>query len=278
VNEQKPPNSIEWTRIRKPDGSTTRGFTWNPVSGCMHGCQWEMPDGNIAECYAKTVAEGVARQAYPEGFEHYYQHPDERLQEPLKLKEGAGVFLDSMSDLMGHWVGDEQINKVLDICRQAPWHTFFLLTKNAPRLANFDFPANVWVGASSPPDWMWGKRLSRLQQAKMLHRILKTLSRVNATVRWISFEPLSWDCSTIIRMYPEALNWAVIGAASNGKQEFPPAEGDLRNMLDALDRQRVPIFYKGNLRSLPLAAAHWRSEFPVLVKTPVEERNQLALF
>lgn len=140
MNKQGP-NGIEWTQ-----------FSWNPVSGCHHACTWTMPDGRVAECYAKTVAERVAMTAYPEGFAHHYWHP-ERLEEPLKVKKPARIFLDSMSDLMGAWVPDEQIEDVLDICRRASWHQFQLLTKNAPRLLKFNgrIPSNVWVGVSAPP-------------------------------------------------------------------------------------------------------------------------------
>lgn len=261
MNEQKAPNGIEWTRIRKPDGSCTRGFTWNVLGGCLHGCQWEMPDGNIAECYAKTVAERVAQRAYDKGFEHHYFHPS-RLEEPLKTKEPAGIFLDSMSDLMGHWVPDDQIKQVLQVCREAHWHTFFMLTKNAPRLLQFEFPDNVWVGVSSPPDWMFGKRLSRQQQEKMLQRTLKVLSEVKAKVRWISAEPLSWDCSEIFAAHPGAIQWVVIGAASNGPVEFPPDPNTVEALLKVLDEQHVPVFYKGNMRTLQMARDDWREEFP----------------
>lgn len=261
MNEQKAPKGIEWTRIRKPDGTRTRGFTWNVLGGCQHACQWEMPDGKVAECYAKTVAERVAQRAYPDGFEAHYFHPN-RLKEPLKLKESAGIFLDSMSDLMGHWVPDEEIHQVLEICREAHWHTFFLLTKNAPRLLDFEFPDNVWVGVSSPPDWMFGKRLSRQQQTRMLHRTLKVLSEVKAKVRWISAEPLSWDCADIFAEHPHAVQWVVIGAASNGPTEYPPDPATVASLLTVLDEQSIPVFYKGNMHTLQMAMDDWREEFP----------------
>lgn len=261
MNKQKPPNAIEWCRLRKPDGTFTAGYTWNVIGGCKHDCRWQMPDGTIAECYAKTVAERVAQAAYPQGFEHHYFHPN-RLKEPLRVKEPAGIFLDSMADLMGHWVPEAQIRQVLEVCREASWHTFFLLTKNAPRLLQFEFPDNVWVGASSPPDWMFGKRLNRHKQVEMLRRTLDVLSRVKAKVRWISAEPLSWDCSGVFREYPSAVNWVVIGAASRGREEYPPAEADVLALLDVLDAQQVAVFYKGNMRSLDPAREDWRADFP----------------
>lgn len=125
-------------------------YTWNANAGCHHRCRWTMPDGSVAVCYAEEIANKFTR-AYPQGFENHYWHP-RRLEEPLKLAEPAKIFLDSMSDLMGHWVPEDQIHAVIKITRQAYWHTFQLLTKNSPRLLQFDFPDNVWVGASSPPD------------------------------------------------------------------------------------------------------------------------------
>jgi len=260
MNHQNPPFGIEWTRIRRGE-IRLPGYTWNVEAGCKHGCRWRMPSGKIAICYAESVAERVASAAYPNGFEHHYFHPD-RLEEPLRLKTPAGIFLDSMSDLMGAWIPEDEIKQVLDVCARAHWHTFQLLTKNAPRLLNFQFPDNVWVGASSPPDFMFGKELSRKQQTAMLVRTLTILSLVKVPVRWVSFEPLSYDVSETVKQFPGAIQWSVIGAASDGRLLYPPAELDLLHLLDVLDAQNVRVFYKGNLRSLPLAAKHWREEFP----------------
>ena len=259
MNEQKPKSksSIEWTRVYG-----RRGYTWNPVGGCHHACRWTMPDGTTAECYAETVANKFRSDKFmPHGFDHHYFNP-ERLKEPTALHTPAGIFLDSMSDLMGAWVPSEQIEEVLTVCRETPQHIYFLLTKNAPRLLQFKFPANVWVGASSPPDFMFGKPLARKQQTAMLTRILDILERVDVPVRWISFEPLSWDVSALVSSYSGAIQWAVIGAASSGRKYFPPDVDHFRSLLTALDSQSVAVFYKGNLKSLPLAASRWREDFP----------------
>jgi len=262
MNKQGRIGGIEWTRRKLPDGTVLPGFTWNVMGGCEHACEWVMPNGDVAECYAKTVAERLAHKSYPQGFSHHYFHP-ERLEEPLKLTQPAGIFLDSMSDLMGHWVPSEQIQQVLDVCRRAHWHTFFLLTKNPKRLKEFSpFPPNVWVGISSPPDHFMGKQLNQHQQETMLRVALNTLSEIEASVKWMSAEPLSWDIAPIVARYPDVLNWVVIGAASNGRDQYPPSETFLKHLLTVLDIQDVPVFYKGNLHSLPYADANWRDEFP----------------
>ncbi|PJF34642.1 MAG: hypothetical protein CUN49_14625, partial [Candidatus Thermofonsia Clade 1 bacterium] len=198
---------IEWT-----------DYTWNPVGGCKHACRWQMPDGSTAICYAESLAERFT-SGYPNGFAHHYWRP-QALSEPLKLKQPAKIFLDSMSDLMGHWVPDEQVAAVLETCRQAHWHSFQLLTKNAPRLLDFDFPPNVWVGVSAPPSFMLGKQLSHTQQIRMLKRQLKVLAQVHASVRWMSIEPLSFDIAPFLEGAP--LDWAVIGAATNGARTYQP--------------------------------------------------------
>lgn len=247
---------------------TGRGIQWtdythNPVGGCKHACRWEMPDGSIAICYAEEVAKKFTR-AYPQGFEHHYFRP-QNVNDPLKIKTPAKIFMDSMSDLMGHWVPEDQINQVLSVCKQAHWHTFQLLTKNAPRLLKFDFPDNVWVGASSSPDFMWGKKLGSSQQGKMLDKTLKTLAQVKAPVRSMSFEPLSWDISQIVADNAP-LQWAVIGAATNGPKVFQPDPSHVTRLLEVLDRQKVPVFFKGNIWGNP-AISEWREYFPGFVKS-----------
>lgn len=246
MNKQNKGNGrrgIEWT-----------DYTWNPVGGCQHGCRWEMPDGSVAECYAETVAERVAQAQYPYGFEHHYWRP-ERLKEPMSLDKPSHIFLDSMSDLMGHWVSENQVNKVLAICEKAHWHTFQLLTKNAPRLKQFDFPPNVWVGVSAPPSIMFGKRLSLTQQTRMLKMMLEVLREIDVPVRWMSIEPLSFDIAPLL--VNSDLQWAVIGAATNGAATYQPKSEWVINVLDVLDSQGTKIFFKGNLHWSP-----WREEFP----------------
>jgi protein gp37 len=237
--------SIEWT-----------DFTWNSVRGCKHECRWQMPDGTMAVCYAEIIAERVATAAYPNGFSHHYFKP-EALQEPLKLKTPSKIFLDSMSDLMGHWVPDEQVEQVLDICRQASHHQFQLLTKNAPRLLKFKFPSNVWVGVSAPPSFMMGKKLSYQQQLRMVERQLEVLKQIQVPVRWMSIEPLSFDIAPLLKDSP--LEWAIIGAATNGNKTYQPNAEWVTHVLDILDQQNTKVFFKGNL---DWPVSEWREDFP----------------
>lgn len=233
---------IEWT-----------DWTWNPVAGCLHECQWKMPDGTIATCYAKEIALKF-KTAYPDGFENHYWRPG-ILQEPIAQKKPAKIFIDSMSDLGGYWIPQAQAVEVLEICKQADWHTFQLLTKNPKRLTTYDLPSNVWAGFSTPPDFMWGKPLSIQQQAAKITTDLDAMRRVRARVKWCSVEPLSWDVAPFFNDC--GLNWVVIGAASNGPKKYQPDPRHVKNLLEVLDGQNIPVFFKGNLKWTP-----WREEMP----------------
>jgi len=264
-NRRTGTRGIEWT-----------DFTLNITAGCMHGCRWTMPDGTEAICYAESLAEhGVAKRAYPEGFAHHYWRP-EKLSALSKERHPSLVFIDSMSDLFGHWVPDEHIRQVLDDVRLAPRHVAQVLTKNAPRLLEYIdvLPENLWVGVSSPPDQMLGHTLSPTQQRKMLSRQLAVLARVLEVrpelVTFMSIEPLSWDFSAqLADSCP--LKWAVIGAATNGRNRYQPDAEHVERVLHVLDGHNVPVFFKGNLEW-----PQWREDFPPLLHFAVLQRHLAA--
>jgi hypothetical protein len=54
------------------------------------------------------------------------------------------------------------------------------------------------------------------------------------------------------------LQWAVIGAATNGAKAYQPRPEWVRNVLQVLDEQGTKVFFKGNLKWEP-----WRIDFPV---------------
>lgn len=256
VNGEKVNRKIEWT-----------DYTWNPLVGCLHDCEWAMPSGERAVCYAKKIVEGRWLKArYPGGFEASYYHP-ERLVEPKKLKTPAKIFPDSVSDLFGNWVQKQHLVQVLDVMRATPQHIYQALTKNTVAYRNVDaLPPNLWAGISSPPDHFMGNDLNEKQKERYLHTALKTLALTaeRGYVTWMSFEPLSLDWAHIVAQYPGALKWAVIGAASNGSKLYPPREHDVHELVCTLLGQGVKIFYKGNMRSLPYALEHWYEEFPLV--------------
>lgn len=255
-----------------------RGIEWcdetrNVTGGCMHDCRWEMPDGTTAICYAEELAEsGVASSAYPHGFKHHYWRPHQ-LKALTKGSEPSLIFCDSMSDMFAPAVPEDQVRQILAAMRNSPHHSFQSLTKAAPQLLKYvdALPPNLWVGVSSPPDWMLGKRLTRAQQLAMLKRslvVLDAVKRITGNIVWMSAEPVSWDLTEVVAA-DHPLDWIVIGAASSGPKYFQPDPEHIRKLLDVLDFTRTPVFFKGNLGGLFEAndlgeerLNRWREDFP----------------
>jgi protein gp37 len=276
---------------KKKTGS--RGIEWctmtiNPFGGCMHDCKWEMPDGTVAGCYAKSLAEtGVAKVAYPHGFEHHYFRP-EAIRQLSAKKNPELIFVDSMSDMFAHNVPEDQLLLVFEAMRKAPHHSFQSLTKAAPQILKYvdRLPTNLWVGVSSPPDWFMGHRMAQDAQKKMLARSMDVLAEVRrktGNIVWMSAEPVSWDLTTVLdENHP--LDWIVIGAASNGPQYFQPDAEHVRRLLILMDATETPVFFKGNIRETFQAnnmgtkeLNRWREDFPMVcdgVPIPAVESRQ----
>jgi len=205
---------------------------------------------------AQEVAHSVARSAYPQGFAADYWNEGE-LRAWAKLKQPSGLFVGSMADVFGAWVPRENIQQIIDAGGSLPQHVFQFLTKNAPRLLDFDYPPNFWIGASVAPSQIFGKTLTAQQQERMVRRTIQVLQQIKSTTKWMSVEPLSWNVAPIFEQEQANLDWVVIGAASNGKQFYQPDPAWVSALLDVLDRQGTKAFFKGNLDWSP-----WRAEFP----------------
>lgn len=177
--------------------------TWNPVTGCRHGCEYcyaqrivsrfepkidEWPDEAITtapsadggpELYVverptrlKTKEGGYRRPTpYPKGFAptlHAYT-----LTYPEQRKAPSNIFVCSMSDLFGAWVPDEWIERIFDACKRAPQHTYLFLTKNPARYLDLASKGklpeerNFWYGTTTTgpdkPFW-WSKHPQHLRQ------------------------------------------------------------------------------------------------------------------
>lgn len=271
-SKANPNGGIEWTHILGPG----TGFTANPVRGCLHDCKWRMgsvPDeagtaagaggtlalpGRIVPCYAKAQRE---RLDGPGAFEKITFHP-EVLDDIRKHKPPAGIFIDSMSDLFGLKVNPAWIAEVINTMTECPQHVFFTLTKNPRGLLNWSFPPNVLVGISAPPTFMYGKELSLEQQITWLDHGLRDLAQASAQWKWISIEPLSFNIAPLIEKYAGVLDWAVIGAGSDGGRTFQPDGGNFTRCLKALEH--LPVFFKGNLcrQFVSKCGSTWRDGFP----------------
>lgn len=209
-------DNIEWA-----------GWSWNPITGCLHNCDY---------CYARDIA----NRFYPQGFAPSFI--PSRLSAPSNTKPGdtlAGrnVFVCSMADLFGKWVPSEWIESVLDRVRDNPQWTFLFLTKFPIRMAEFTYPPNAWLGTSVDRQWA-------VERAEKAFRAIKASGFDG--VCWLSCEPMLERLTfTGLDMF----DWVVMGGASKSTQtteHFPPFDDIVHLYTQARDTG-CRVYMKTNL-------------------------------
>ena len=207
--------SIEWTEQ-----------TWNPAVGCSKvspGC---------ANCYAEVMARRLKAMRV-NGYENGFRLTllPERLEEPIRRKRPTVYFVNSMSDLFHEEIPDDYLVRVLEVIRQAPQHTFQILTKRAERMVEFfrirKPPINAWLGVTVE------------NRAHGLPRI-EFLRQISASVRFISAEPLLEELGEIDLT---GVAWAIAGGESGPKARRMNPEW-LLNIKHMCDEQGAAFFFK----------------------------------
>jgi protein gp37 len=202
-------------------------WSWNPVTGCLHNCDY---------CYARDIAE----RFYPQKFEPTFL--PERLTAPAntKLPKTADgnpawrrVFTCSMADLFGKWVPQEWIKAVFEQIQAHQEWEFLCLTKFPDRLAELDWPANVWAGTTVD-------RQHRVANAE------RSFRNVKAGVRWLSCEPLlePLQFSSL-----DMFDWVVIGASTGSQQaeSFAPPFEWVVSLYEQARAAGCRVYLKHNL-------------------------------
>ena len=208
-------SSIEWTEM-----------TWNPTVGCTKvspGCK---------NCYAETMArrlKAMGVRGYANGFRLNLM-PD-RLNEPLDRRKPTVYFVNSMSDLFHEKVPFEYIERVFDVMKKAPQHTFQVLTKRAERMAKFcegvTAPENVWLGVS-------------VENRKYGLPRIPVLRGIAAPIRFLSIEPLLEDLGVFDL---SGIDWVIVGGES-GRKARPMKSGWIDGIKRQCDEAGVNFFFK----------------------------------
>lgn len=206
---------IEWTER-----------VWNPVTGCTK------QSAGCAHCYAEVMArrlKAMRLEKYSRGFE-VTLHP-EALDEPLKWKQGANIFVCSMGDLFHKEVHFEFVDEVMNVVRSAPQHRFQILTKRAERMAEYfesrSVPENAWLGVTV-----------ECKDTKFRADCLRKIAGAN--VRFLSCEPLLEDLG---QLDLNGIHWVIVGGES-GPQARPMKEEWAVNIWNQCQVQKVPFFFK----------------------------------
>jgi protein gp37 len=223
------------------DSVSWASWTWNPVTGCNHGCKF---------CYAREIAHNDRMAAvYPFQFAPAFH--DYRLSAPKNTKRrdsddprDGRVFVCSMADLFGKWVPDSWIEKVFAACAESPEWEYLFLTK---------WPRRYQMLASLPKAW-FGASIIKQGDVERVTADMTAFDVHSGIVRWISLEPmlepitfgdLSW-CDLV-----------VIGAQTSTRQpegfvpEFAPDFEWVADVVAQCRAQGVPYYLKPNLLTAP---------------------------
>ena len=249
--------------------------SWNPVTGCLHGCEY---------CYARGIAERfrgkgdlrdagtgfwldaetfeVSKGVYetkdplttggkPEPFEPYngkvtpypfgFAPTFHRYKlEDYANKTGRNIFVCSMADLFGKWVPDSWIEAVFDACRKAPQHNYLFLTKNPERYIELKKSGKI-----TRTDNFWfdssvtnsNDRYAWFGDREGIHWFL-------------SMEPILedlWQLDTVMAK-PD---WIIVGAETGRrKNKVVPERVWIENLLEECRKYEIPIFMKSSLSEI----------------------------
>lgn len=230
--------------------------TWNPVTGCLHDCEY---------CYARNIANRFSagwnnisykniheldyRQyghridfkkpkavPYPYGFEptfHRYKLDE------YANKTGGNIFVCSMADLFGEWVPDEWICEVFDACEKAPQHNYLFLTKNPRRYSKNEYGYGVPIA-----DNMWyGTTITKWDDVSRFNYLPAFCNT------FVSIEPLLEDikpekCNIMFRQ----VDWFIIGAETGRqKDKVVPERKWIEDIVNACRKNGKPVFMKSSL-------------------------------
>ena len=212
-------HSIEWAK-----------FTWNPVTGCLHDCQY---------CYARDLA----NRFNPYKFEPHFW--PERLAAPRNTKIPKGkenepgirnVFTVSMGDLFGRWVPFVWIDQIFDVIRENNQWNFIFLTKNPRRYLELTFPGNCWIGATADTQ----------ERADIALDVFAKLNVPN--IKFLSCEPLSENIH--VYYYDKlTIDWLIIGgrSRSTGMPAIQPEWEWVESLLRQARKFDIPVYFKPNL-------------------------------
>jgi len=260
--------------------------TWNPVTGCLHGCEY---------CYARGIAKRFGGWTDSDGDTYHDEiirngeqireldnplyvargeKPGKYLKAPYpydfiptlhryRLNEYIGkkdrnIFVCSMADLFGEWVPDSWIEEVFKACEKAPQHNYLFLTKNPKRYDEYGVKSytikgtfNLWYGMSVTND-------DEFQKTYLLPEYCHT---------FISVEPILEDLNIVegdLRF--QCLDWVIIGAETGRrKDKVIPKREWIEDIVNECRKAKIPVFMKSSLADI------W--EEPLIQEFPKELRQ-----
>lgn len=256
--------------------------TWNPVTGCLHGCEYcyarriakrfcsnehgkdeagiaypcgalgwrNIPEGDCRFCSEldglEFVGQGIrwnhGRAAYPYGFMPTF-HPH-RLDVPQRLKKPRTIFVCSMADLFGEWVPDRVIVQVLVACRMAPQHRYLFLTKNPARYDELEGKGIIRPGDHN--FWL-GSTVTDMNRDRLHYNFaLHTFQSCEPMLA--PWPPAQEPNPKYKGAWPE---WVIFGAETgNRKGKVIPEKAWIDNAIQMCRNMGAAVFMKESLREI----------------------------
>lgn len=249
--------------------------TWNPVTGCLHGCEY---------CYARGIVnrfgghwdEEALRSRGGNGENHDLKKPMLRhttgknrdkgvhsviapypycfdptfhrykLSEPASWEKPRTIFVCSMADLFGEWVPEDWIIQVIEACREAPQHRYLFLTKNPTRYDELEDKGiitpedrNFWLGSTTTD-------------------VTKSLMHYHSSIHTFqSCEPMLAPWPTAGKVNEESRHnnwlpdWVIFGAETgNRKGKVIPKKEWIDNAVQMCRNMGAHVFMKESLREI----------------------------
>lgn len=241
-------------------------FTWNPVTGCYHNCEY---------CYARRIAERFGVRG-AEAADHKAIHTVEKklkgnpypyifeptflpykLVEPARKKAPQNIFVCSMADLFGKWVPDDWILDVFDACEQAPRHNYLFLTKNPERYVRLDLDGEL----PARPNMWYGATVTKPEDPFPFSGSHNIFLSVEPMLAPFSGEDLA--TLTEKRCRGDAPDWIIIGAMTGplaGPDTLPQAEW-IEDLAKDAETAGIPVFMKDSLVPI-MGEANMLRQFP----------------
>lgn len=249
--------------------------TWNPVTGCLHGCEY---------CYARGIAKRfggfteledtdldyekicesniveikkplkylndkgkIGKSPYPFFFKPtLYRY---KLDEPPEWKRGRNIFVCSMADLFGDWVPDSWIEEVFRACEKAPKHNYLFLTKNPVRYSLLQDKGKL----IKKPNMWYGNSITNKEQMEIADYETGLLG--GKARAFFSIEPLLEDITqseywknSCGKWY---MDWVIIGAETGRrKDKIVPERKWIENIVNDCEKEDIPVFMKSSLAEI----------------------------
>jgi protein gp37 len=230
----------------------------NPFFGCTKispGCN---------ECYAELMAARLKEMGQP-----YYREVIERghwsgdfnvnldvMNKALHWVKPRMIFINSMSDTFHEYFLFEWIDKIIDVIKQTPRHTYLILTKRPERMLEYftvhapEKLPNLWIGVTAENQEQASKRipiLIKIPAAKRFVSIEPMLESIDLTGYYFTHSNGSYAFKNVPESgrtkWIDLLDWVICGCESGPRRRTMDIEW-VRYLKNQCVRSNVPFFFK----------------------------------